>query len=213
MCPAADVSKLRVPAAGCRDLPAGVVLMGVGRDEIGGDPDDAAAGTRVERVRLQPGQRIKEVGVDGAQQDIAGRVETHLAVRGGENLSIVEAVGPPEHSQPGSAEGKAEARREVVAIASVGDLRKAVHLTGPGGRFVPQPEAQREVAADAPGISGKDLHLPAPESAVRRPDRLGQHRRRAETQVAYRVTPEVGAEHQQAAMGGTLDPVQLLPCD
>ena len=89
-------------------------------------------------------ERIQKVRGDDVDPDVARRIEALLGVGGGEDLTVLETVGAPEHSD-WRAVRESERRGEVVAVAAVRQVGQSVDLDRARGRLEADAEAQREV--------------------------------------------------------------------
>ena len=206
---APDITQLRVCAPRAGDDPTEVVVMRVGSDQVGINPNDRAASRGIGAIEADAGQWVQQVRSYNVDTDVAGRVEAFLGIGSREYFAEVSGVGSAQHTQLGAV-GEAEARREIVTVAAEWDIRQRVDLDRPGGRLEAQPEVQRQIPRCFPSVPDEILHAPAPKASMSHADRLRNPARRSETQVGHHVTPEVGSEHHHPHMPRTLYPVELL---
>ena len=105
--------------------------------------------------------------------------------------------------------GEAEARRQVVAIAVVGNVAEPVDFRRRGDRPVTQPEVESEICIDLPIVAREKLHIPITESAVGVADRQAVGPWRSHQQIGYRTSSKISSEPKRSAMIIALETVDL----
>ena len=122
----------------------------------------------------------------------------------------MEPVSPAQDA-PVSAQavGKAEARREVIAITVVGNLAPLVDLHGGEGGLIAQPERERQLGRGLPLVAPKQLRVPSAEAAADVSDServlIGQ----AEPDIGDGVMSEIITKDVLTPVAGAFKPVDL----
>ena len=140
--PAADIAQLQVHGPGQPELPAQAVLVAVGFDQIVRDVEERRPGSRGHVGKGRSANDVHQLRPQHHEAHDIGGIDAVLAVSDGVNLAVGEAVSAAQGAHAvAKSIGEAETRREVVAVAAVGQGLKLVHLLRRGNEFVAQAKA------------------------------------------------------------------------